>query len=157
MGRPTKYDPELTSQICDAIAVTPKSLEVICAAREDFPHHETVRRWLHISDDFRGMYARAKAVQCLTLAEQIIDISDDSSNDEIEIRTEDGLTETRVNREVIERARIRIDSRKWLCAKLAPRIFGDKITHQGDSENPVVHEIRGMKAVREALYGTKGE
>ena len=146
MGRPTSYDAEIASQICDAIAVTPKSLEVICAAHNDFPHHETVRRWLHKSDEFRGMYARAKAIQCLTLAEQIIDISDDSSNDEIEVEITEGVTATQVNREVIDRARIRIDSRKWLCAKLAPRIFGDKITHAGDPDAPLDLVVKHIAA-----------
>lgn len=41
----------------------------------------------------------------------------------------------------------------WLTNR-KPNDWKERITHQGDSENPVVHEIRGMKAVREALYGS---
>ncbi len=130
-------DVAIAEQICDAIAVTPKSLEAICKANPAFPHHETFRRWLHNSDEIRGMYARAKASQCQILADQIIEIADDSARDVI--KTDDGDV---VDREVIERARIRIDSRKWLASKLAPRIFGDKLAHTGaDGEGPVIIRV----------------
>ncbi len=122
-------DIEIAQRICDAIAITPKSLDAICDENPDFPHRATFKRWLHNSDEIRAMYARAKAAQCQLLAEQILDIADDAQRDII--HTEDGDV---VDREVIDRAKLRIDTRKWLCAKLAPRIFGDKVdvNHMGE-------------------------
>ena len=69
----------------------------------------------------------------MILAEQIIDIADDSHSDTLE--DEDG--NVMVNREVIERTKIRIDARKWLASKLAPKIYGDKTAITGDGGGPL--------------------
>jgi len=33
--------------------------------------------------------------------------------------------------------RVRIDTLKWLCSKLVPRRYGDRLLVAGDAENPV--------------------
>ncbi len=114
------------------------------------PCQATVFNWLSREKSFLEQYMRAREAQMEVMAQEIIDIADDGRNDTY--TDEDGNEHT--NQDVINRSRLRVDTRKWLMSKLAPKKYGDKITHQGDSENPVVHEIRGMKAVREALYGS---
>ncbi len=57
------------------------------------------------------------------LAEEILEIADDGSNDTYE--TEDG--HEKVNTDVINRSRLRVDTRKWLMSKLAPKKYGDKV------------------------------
>ncbi len=57
--------------------------------------------------------------QIETLVDEIIDIADDSSNDRI---IDDGRE--RCNGEYIARSRLRVDTRKWLASKLAPKIYG---------------------------------
>lgn len=35
------------------------------------------------------------------------------------------------------RARVKIDAMKWLACKILPKKYGEKITHAGDSDNPL--------------------
>jgi len=53
------------------------------------------------------------------LADEMLDIADDSSNDWIPICGEDGAIQAcRVNGEAVNRSRLRVDGRKWIAAKL---------------------------------------
>jgi hypothetical protein len=56
------------------------------------------------------------------MAADIIEIADDSSGD-IEL---DGEGKPRQNAEFMNRSRLRVDTRKWLMSKLAPKKYGDK-------------------------------
>lgn len=87
------------------------------------PDKATVFRWLADRPDFRDQYARARDEQADFYAEEILQISDDGRNDYYV--TEDG-TEI-VNHDHIARSRLRVDSRKWLASKLAPKKYGDKV------------------------------
>ena len=78
-------------------------------------------------------YARAKEAQMDYLAEEILEISDDSSQDTI--MTEKGKME---DKEWTNRSRLRVDTRKWLMSKLAPKKYGDKLDVTSDG--------KGMKA-----------
>lgn len=151
MGRSTEYSQETAEFICLRIA-NGESLRKI-VADPDMPASSTVFKWLSEQKSFSEQYARAREAQMEVMAQEIIDIADDGRNDTY--TDEDGNEHT--NHDVINRSRLRVDTRKWLMSKLAPKKYGDRLTHQGDKENPVVHEIRGMKAVREALYGSAEE
>jgi hypothetical protein len=128
-----KWTPELEEAICRAIAITPIGLEHICKANPEFPSPDAIQDRKRKDESFCGKYAHAKADQVMILAEQIIDIADDSHSDTLE--DEDG--NVMVNREVIERTKIRIDARKWLASKLAPKIYGDKTAITGDGGGPL--------------------
>ncbi len=63
------------------------------------------------------------------LADEIIDISDDDSEDYIYIEesSADGKSAKRVmNHEFVQRSRLKVDARKWYASKAAPRKYGDK-------------------------------
>jgi hypothetical protein len=75
--------------------------------------------WLRTHEDFLEQYARAKEEALDMLAEKILDIADDTSHDWVK---RNGRYV--VNHENIQRARLRIDSRKWLLSKLAPKKYG---------------------------------
>lgn len=70
------------------------------------------------------------------LADEIIDISDDDSEDYIYIEenSADGKSAKRVmNHEFVQRSRLKVDARKWYASKAAPRKYGDKtqLEHSG--------------------------
>src|SRR3546814_4173198 len=67
-------------------------------------------------------YARARDNQADTLADEILDIADDGSNDYV------GEDE-KYNGDAVARSRLRVDARKWLAGKLAPKKYGEKIDH----------------------------
>lgn len=134
VGRPTDYTKELAEQICDAIASTTIGLKHICKNNELFPSPSTIYRWLTEKEEFKEMYARAKDIQIDQLAEEILDIADDGSNDFMTIVKGDMEYEIE-NKEVTNRSRLRVDARKWLAAKLRPAKYGDKIDVTTDGKN----------------------
>lgn len=105
MARPTKYSQELIDNICSQIAEG-KSLRTICDD-DSMPTRETVRVWLRDNDVFSAQYARARDEQADYYADEIIEIADTEKDP--------------------QKARVRVDSRKWVASKLKPKRYGDKL------------------------------
>jgi transposase len=139
MARPTKYTEELATQLCTEIATTTDSLRTICK-RLDLSV-ASVLNWL--KDDkhasFLAQYARAKEEQAELLVEQILEIADDSSNDD----TVSERGNIIANSEWISRSKLRVDARKWLASKLLPKKYGDKmdITTSGEKVQAPIIQI----------------
>ena len=125
MGRPSQYTPELAEEICELIASTPRGLEHICRENDNLPSPRTVYVWLATHEDFQQKYVRARERQADLLASETLEIADDKSLD-YRVDPERGLI---VDGDNIQRARLRIDTRKWMAGKLAPKLYGDKIEH----------------------------
>lgn len=131
-GRPSIYSDELAEQICERIANGMSMREITRA--DDMPGMSTVFRWLADNLNFREQYARAKEAQAEYLAEELLEISDDGSNDWMERKNAEGeLVGWNVNGEAIQRSKLRVDARKWLMSKMLPKKYGDKIdiNHSG--------------------------
>jgi len=130
-GRHTKYCAELAEKIC-ALLMEGYSLRKICA-RYGMPDKSTVCRWLAHEPTFRDQYARAREIQAELLADEILDIADDGTNDYVERETADGNTRILVDHDHINRSRLRVDARKWVAEKLLPKKYGAKkaIEHTG--------------------------
>jgi hypothetical protein len=101
------------------------------------PASSSVLRWLATQPEFREKYARAREVQMDAMAEEIIAIADDTSLD-LEF---DEKGDPRANHEFIQRSRLRVDARKWLMAKLAPRKYGDKQHLEVSSDTSLAEAI----------------
>jgi hypothetical protein len=67
------------------------------------------------------------------LADEICDIADDASNDYME-SGDDGV---KYNGDAVARSKLRVDARKWVAAKLKPKVYGDKTLIGSDPENPM--------------------
>jgi hypothetical protein len=138
MGRPTDYTPELGERICELVATHDLGLRGLTALYPDLPHKETINRWRRNDPDFRIKYAQAKCQQLEFMTEDLIDIADDGVNDWMEMFDKEGESiGWRVNGEHIQRSRVRIDTRKWLASKLAPKMYGDALTQEN---NNLIHE-----------------
>lgn len=125
-GRPSIYSDELADEICQRIA-DGQSVREICAD-EDMPHMATFFRWLADEDKhkvLREQYARAKEAQAELMADEILGIADDGTNDYTERATERG-TQVVFDGEHVQRSKLRVDSRKWLLSKMLPKKYGDK-------------------------------
>lgn len=123
VGRPKlDYTPELAEEICYAVSCSNKGIKQLCKKYAHWPSHDTIYRWLANHKDFSDSYARAKALQVQVLVDEILEIADDSAHDTI--IDEDGNAS--INHEHINRSRLRIDSRKWIAAKLCPRLYDNK-------------------------------
>lgn len=79
------------------------------------------------------------------MAEQIIEISDDGTNDTYVVRDEKGnALEERVNHDHIQRSRLRVDARKWLLSKMRPEKYGDRTILAGDKDQPLLVHTRSV-------------
>jgi hypothetical protein len=134
MGRPTDYSPDVTALICERLGLG-ESLREICRD-EAMPDKSTVMRWLARHHEFRDQYACAREAQADYYAEEIIEIADDGSNDWMERKRGEETIEVE-NHEVIGRSRLRVDTRKWLMARMAPKKYGDKL----DIDQKTTHEV----------------
>lgn len=132
MARPSDYTEEMGDQICAKLAEG-KSLASICRD-EPFPSTVTVYAWMRKYPEFLNNYVRAREDQADTLADEILAISDDSTNDTI-VDPDTGAL--KANTEWINRSRLRVDARKWIASKLKPKKYGDSMTHKGDPDQPI--------------------
>lgn len=121
MGRTVKYGPAVREAVLEAIRGG-KSLRAISEG-DGMPSPALVILWVKEDKAFAEQYARAKEVQAHVLAEQMLDIADDGTNDYT--TTEDGVE--LVNHDVIARSRLRVDTRKWLLSKMLPKVYGEKL------------------------------
>lgn len=137
VGRPSIYNIELASLICERIAVHSGSLEKLCSNYEDLPDKKTIWRWRHKHPEFAELYRQAKISQIEVIVDEILEISDDTSND----RIIDSDGNVHCNNEYIARSRLRIDSRKWLAAKLVPRVYGKGADEQATLSDTLVERL----------------
>jgi hypothetical protein len=135
-GRPSSYDPEIAADICSCISTCTNSLESILESEERFPSKPAFYRWMLDHQELRDLYARAKDEQLQILADEIQPIADTPQMGEI-ITIKGDEREVKMC-DMLEHRKLRIESRKWLLAKLAPKKYGDKLAHTGaDGEGPI--------------------
>lgn len=129
MGRPSEYSEETAATICDRLTEG-QSLRKITLS-DDMPAASTIYKWLANNPTFAEQYAHARDAQADTLADEILDIADDGTNDWME--RDDG---PEYNGDAVARSRLRVDARKWIAAKLKPKKYGDKTLLGSDPDNP---------------------
>ena len=145
--RPTEPTPAIVGAILGRIAEG-ESLKSICRD-ESLPSCGVFYRWLLEDDKLADRYARAREDQAEALADEILDIADDSRNDFVERENERGEVSTAVDTEHIQRSKLRVDSRKWLASKLLPKKYGDKLLaeHSGPDGGAMKFETVVRKIV----------
>lgn len=139
-GRPSAFAQALADKICERLA-SGESLRSICRD-EDMPNERTVRRWVY--DDVEGFspqYARARDIGLDSMADELLEIADDGTNDWMERQGKDGESYYVANGEAMGRSRLRVDTRKWLLSKIAPKRYGDSIAVTGADGGALVVEI----------------
>lgn len=94
---------------------------------EEFPSCETMFRWIREKPEFREQYARAKQESADFMADEILDIADDGTNDWEEREMAGGRTIIALNSEAVQRSKLRVDTRKWLMAKMKPKKYGEAL------------------------------
>ncbi|WP_292213135.1 terminase small subunit protein [Mesorhizobium sp.] len=125
MPRSSEYSDEIAARICEEL-IEGKSLRKICEA-EDMPAASTVFLWLSRFPTFSEQYTRAREAQMEAMADDIVDIADDGTNDYVTKTNGDGSTYEAFDSEHVQRSKLRVDTRKWLMGKLAPKKYGDKL------------------------------
>jgi hypothetical protein len=114
-GNKPDFDGEIYDAILERMAQG-ESLSVICRDR-GMPSRVTVLRQVTADPAFEALYDRARQAMGDALAEQILEIADDASMDMSDPQS-------------VNRAKLKVDSRKWLASKLFPRQFGDVVRNE---------------------------
>lgn len=144
-GRPTKYTQELADKICEELSMG-NSIRTVCTPTE-MPSPKTFYSWLRRYPEFLKQYEVAKQESTDAMAEDLLDIADDGTNDYMERQDKDGVGQGWwvINGEAIQRSRLRVDTRKFLMAKMKPKKYGDKVdlTSGGEKIQPLLVKFVG--------------
>lgn len=98
-------------EICEKIA-SGRSLKSILDNDENLPSRDTVYKWMFSDEAFSDNYVRAREAQADFHADEVIDIADNEADP--------------------NKARVRIDARKWVAGKMRPKVYGDRLQLDGD-------------------------
>lgn len=91
------------------------------------PGETTVRTWAREDvQGFSAQYAKARDLGLDAMAEEALEIADDGRNDVMVDEEGNAI----VNHDVIQRSRLRVDTRKWYLSKIAPKRYGDRQQHE---------------------------
>lgn len=144
MAAPTLYSEEVAAAICERLCDgTP--LSVICRD-EGMPQPRTVNDWLHHKPEFRASYDAARLVGAQAIAEECLEIADDSSHDWKTGERGGLVTDT----EVVQRSKLRIWTRLELLKKWFPQQYGDKmeLKHGGTLRVGAAEELSDAELAR---------
>ena len=123
---PGRMEAQLFEKICEEIEESWEGLSIIC------PKHGIVRQTFYnhkdISQDNLDRYARARERQIDFLEDLLLKISMDSSKD---FKTDENGNSVS---NVVARARLQVDTIKFVLAKLRSNIWGAKVEHTIKSE-----------------------
>lgn len=159
MGRPSDFNQKTADLICARLA-DGESLRSICRS-DNMPHVSTVLRWVAHPDrkEFRDQYAHAREVGLEQMADEILEIADDTRLDTTYNKHGDEMA----NNEWIQRSKLRVDARKWILSKQLPKKYGDRTTLAGDPDNPLMEPLDDnqraakLKAILAAAEARKGK
>ena len=125
-GRPSKFSVDLARNICRRIALG-ETLTEICVS-PDMPHRDTIYSWRASNKEFSEAYALARQDQAHSWADKIKDLlkETDSTN--------------------WKAHQVKINALEWLCARLHPHQYSDRIQLTGEGGGPIeiVHKLQQM-------------
>jgi hypothetical protein len=120
--RPAEFNDEIFNEVCDRMA-DGKGLRKICEDPE-MPSRQTFLRWIEKDTGRQNRYQGAREALMDWYAEEILEIAWDSSKDTIPA---DGKKPARCDNEWVNRSRLKVDTLKFLMAKLHPKRYGDRL------------------------------
>ena len=119
-GRPSEYDYDLCLLICEEVAIGDNIMDVL-KKNDNYPSWSTFRRWKRDNDELRTLYINSVQDKAEALEKEMDEYRDMLLNKEIDASTYNTLVQTL----------------KWKMAKFYPKMFGDKLTHSNDPDNPI--------------------
>lgn len=150
------FDDETRSRVMDEVVdwiEQGKTLRDYCR-QEGKPKRRTIDDWRKQDESFSARFARARDIGFDQIAEETLAIADDGSGDTYE--DDEGIE--RVNHDVIQRSRIRIETRLKLLAKWDPRRYGDRPVEPPKSLDDERRELASLYgeivAAEDALGGS---
>lgn len=145
-GRPKKVTKAIGLAICERVADGETVRQI--GADPTMPDAATIYRAAAADPEFCEQYARAREAQLLRWEDELVEIADDGSNDWMERRNAEGdALGPVVDHEHISRSKLRVDARKWLMSKRAPKKYGDRVAVDGDGEGGPIRTVSRVEVV----------
>jgi hypothetical protein len=146
-GKRPKCDDDIFDDVLSMIAAG-IPLRQICRY-PDMPTKDAIYKYLEDETDPAdhsrrlARYARARRIGFDEIAEEGLEIVDDASNDYME-RERDGVPEIVLDRENIQRSKLRFEARLKLLAVWDPKRYGDMLKLGDPNGNPLESAPREM-------------
>ena len=117
-GRPVIFGIENPCwvEMCEQITQG-KSLSTALKS-DGMPSYRSALMMLRTNVEFRGMYERAIESRADRLAEEILELADEPMPKGLEGPMASAW---------VQQKRLQVDARKWVAAKLKPKVYGDRI------------------------------
>lgn len=120
-GRPSTFSYEVVEQICERLSKG-EPLAAICR-EEGMPGARTVYDWMEAREDVSAAIARARDEGEDQIALDCLNIADDNGRDIRYLADGREITDA----DVVQRAKLRIDTRLKLLAKWNPKRWGERL------------------------------
>lgn len=134
IGRRSTFNFELAEEICLKVSTSPRMLEQLCKEHPHWPIANTIYEWRIKYPLFGEMYTRAKQAQIEPLVNHIFVLLREKSDDYYEDREGKRC----IDHAHLNKLRIEIDAIKWLAAKLAPKLYGERnVVKSNDNEDAI--------------------
>jgi hypothetical protein len=123
----------------------------------------TFYRAINADPDLCQRYARAKQDGMDAIADEAIEIIDEEPQRIIRYGKDGEDVSGGVDSAYVQWQKNRVDTRKWLLAKLAPKKYGERTILAGDAENPLfesadpIAALLQRPALRDGDQGVAGE
>jgi hypothetical protein len=146
MGRPSKYSDEVAHEICTRLGLG-ESLRKIC--RDDhMPSLASVMSWLTTKPDFLDQYTRAREIQAETQFDELVDIVDQPPELNYVTDKNGELVEVKFDSSYVAWMKLRVDTRKWTAARMAPKKYGEhKAPEQKEDQTVIDVSVRDLMDV----------
>lgn len=159
VGRPVVWDPDKKEKsfetIIERIASGESLREIILnSPREEIPSFPTFFQWISQSKELSKQYACACEIRSEILFDEMLFIADNTEEGEVLTEKENGTVEKKTG-DMTQHRKLKIDTRKWILAKMNPKRFGDKldITSKDEPINPSIDQKEILNNITKVLNG----
>ena len=84
--------------------------------------------WVNSDKEAHDCYVHARADYIGGLADKMLEVADEDIPE-----TDRGT----LDNAAVQRNKLRVDTLKWLLSKLAPKLYGERLTVAGDADSPL--------------------
>lgn len=156
--RGVPYDPITKARVILGVLAklrTGMSLNQACEEVEDAPLPHNFREWVRLDSGLEEHYTRAREAGYQAMADELQYISDTTETgvktvteslflNGKEVQGSKKVTETKD--EMLGHRRLRTDTRKWMLAKMLPKVYGDKLAIESNKSDDFVAQLATIAA-----------
>jgi hypothetical protein len=133
-------------EICALIAAGGKksSLRAVCEL-PGMPTRQTFNEWRKRSKELQEQYDNACLDRADVMFDEIVEIADEcrTGTKTVTKETASGKFTETTEIDMVERAKVQIDARKWVLARMNRKKYGDRVTNElvGEGGGAVIHKV----------------